>query len=212
MLTGGNTGLSPEVSDTKSFGIVLTPTFFDGFTATVDYFDIKVDGAISTVPDTISLNQCTQLTNTALCPLVHRDTNGFLFTDFGYVIATNVNTGYIATKGIDVEANYITDLNDMGMGENGSVAINFIGSYVDSSTAQPYTGASSVAGGKTYTDYDCVGLFAHQCLRHSHLRVAPQDARDLVVAVGFRCVGRMALHVERHVRRQRRQPVHACVV
>ncbi|MGH6872300.1 MAG: TonB-dependent receptor domain-containing protein, partial [Rhizomicrobium sp.] len=41
---GGNPFLKPEVSFTRTAGIVLTPTFFDGFTATVDYYNILIDG------------------------------------------------------------------------------------------------------------------------------------------------------------------------
>src|SRR3569833_2675893 len=38
-LFGGNPNLKPEESDTRSYGVVFTPTFIKGFSATVDYFD-----------------------------------------------------------------------------------------------------------------------------------------------------------------------------
>ena len=45
-LIGGNPNLVPEVADTYTVGVVLTPTFLPGFSASVDYFKIKVSGAI----------------------------------------------------------------------------------------------------------------------------------------------------------------------
>ncbi|HEY3636910.1 MAG TPA: TonB-dependent receptor, partial [Rhizomicrobium sp.] len=75
---GGNSALKPEVSDTRTAGIVFTPTFLDGFTATVDWFDIKVDNYINTLPPQETLNECYGASATAasmayFCPFVHRN-------------------------------------------------------------------------------------------------------------------------------------------
>ncbi len=48
----------PETADSYTVGFVLTPSFLDGFSLTVDYFDIQVEDVIGTVPPTISLNEC----------------------------------------------------------------------------------------------------------------------------------------------------------
>ena len=45
--TGGNPSLTPEVGYTRTAGIVFTPTFIDGFNASIDYYNIKVDGFIT---------------------------------------------------------------------------------------------------------------------------------------------------------------------
>jgi len=161
--SGGNTALKPESSDTRSFGVVLTPTFVPGLSVTVDYFNIAVNGYIGIVQPTVALYGCTSLTNTALCPLIHRDANGSVATPLGYVIGTNVNTGYLKTSGIDLQADYLADLNDWGMGDNGSLSFDMVGTWVDHYLVQPYTGASTTSGGVTYTNYDCVGLFGITC-------------------------------------------------
>jgi iron complex outermembrane receptor protein len=161
-LLGGNPGLAPETSDTKSFGIVLTPTFLDGFTATIDYFDIKVNQAISSVSPGIALNSCLA-GNLSLCSLVHRDPNGLLFTTAGYVIATNTNTGFLGTKGVDFEGNYNVDLNDWNVHGAGSLAFNFVGTWTEQKIFEPYTGSTATLGGKTFTDYDCAGLYGQTC-------------------------------------------------
>ncbi len=192
ILTGGNTTLRPETSDTKSFGVVLTPTFLEGFTATIDYFDIKVNNSIGVVPATIALQQCVAGTNLALCPLIKRDGAGTIATNTGYVINTNTNTGYLATKGIDFEANYTTALDNWGMGETGALSVSFLGTYVDSATAQPYTGATAKdASGKVFKDYDCVGLYGTTCgvptpeWRHK-MRVTWSSPWDFNLSVAWR--------------------------
>jgi outer membrane receptor protein involved in Fe transport len=160
---GGNLALKPEGSDTKSLGIVLTPTFLPGFSMTVDYFNIDVKDYINIVQPTVSLSGCTSLTNTALCPLIHRSSGGDLWTTTGYIVSTNVNTGYLKTSGVDVQANYLTDLQSIGLGDNGSFSTDVFGTYVSNYLVQPYTGASTTVGGVTYTNYDCVGKFGKTC-------------------------------------------------
>ncbi|MGH9485438.1 MAG: TonB-dependent receptor domain-containing protein, partial [Terriglobales bacterium] len=45
----GNTVLNPEVARTVSGGAVLTPTFLDGFSMSVDWFSIDLTGGLGTV-------------------------------------------------------------------------------------------------------------------------------------------------------------------
>ena len=47
-LQGGNPALTPEKSDTYSYGIVFQPRWVPGLAVTVDYFDIQIDNVIST--------------------------------------------------------------------------------------------------------------------------------------------------------------------
>ena len=185
--SGGNTALNPEQSDTRSLGIVLTPTFISGFNMTVDYFDISVEKYINLVQPTVSLDACVNQTDTALCSLVHRGSSGTLLTTDGYVIATNVNTGYLKTSGVDFQASYLSDLNDLGLGENGSLAVNFIGTYVSDYLVQPYTGAN--IGG--HTNYNCVGLYGITCgtptpsWRHK-MRVTWSTPWDVDLSIAWR--------------------------
>ncbi len=158
--TGGNVNLKPETSDTRSFGIVLTPTFFQGFTATVDYFDIKVDGFISGISPTLTLAECYGASATAasqafFCPFVHRDPGTHsIHTPAGFVAATNANTGFLSTKGFDFEVNYQADLDDWGMTGDGSLSFNLIGTLLNSLVTEPLPGLGS---------YDCVKLYGTVC-------------------------------------------------
>jgi outer membrane receptor protein involved in Fe transport len=46
-ITSGNSALVPEVGKTKTIGFVYQPSWLSGFTASVDYYDIEITGAIS---------------------------------------------------------------------------------------------------------------------------------------------------------------------
>jgi outer membrane receptor protein involved in Fe transport len=156
-LLGGNINLKPEVSDTRELGLVFTPTFIEGFTATIDYFNIRLTGAIGTIPYNTILLQCLNTGSPAFCGLIHRGPGGSLFgsgAGVGFITDTNLNTGALQTKGMDFEANYSTDFASWGWGDYGGLNANFLGTWTDSYTVEPYPGAHV---------YDCAGLFGLTC-------------------------------------------------
>lgn len=161
-LFGGNLTLKPETSNTTEFGVVLTPTFLQGFTATIDYFNISLTGAINVIPEAETLTNCANSGDPFFCNLIHRSPGpgqfkGAIFgtgADAGYIVATNVNTGSEKTSGVDFEANYSSHLEDWGMGANGSLAFAFLGTYTQSFKVTPVPGDH---------EYDCAGLFGLTC-------------------------------------------------
>jgi iron complex outermembrane recepter protein len=146
-LFGGNPNLTPEVSDTTTFGFVLTPTFLKGFSLSVDWYDILIDERIGVIGGATILNQC--INNVAFCALISRDplTGSIATTGFG-VRDVNVNAGSIATTGIDIEASYNID-----MEEAGSLALHFFGSKTDEFI---FTNLGA-------DPYDCAGFFGTTC-------------------------------------------------
>src|SRR5690606_13870962 len=48
-VNAGNPNLSPEKADTTGVGVVLQPSFLEGFQASVDYWNINVKGAITNI-------------------------------------------------------------------------------------------------------------------------------------------------------------------
>ena len=156
---GAVTGLKPEVADTYSFGGVVQPHFLPGFSVSVDYFHIKVNGVISAgggAAPTLILAQCLANAASPYCALIHRNPiDGDLFSNDGYIFQTEANGGFFATDGIDVAANYRYHLPDWYRGESlGSIDLSFVGTWVDHLTTEP------VAGGGTY---DCGGLYGVTC-------------------------------------------------
>jgi iron complex outermembrane receptor protein len=160
--TGGSLSLRPEIGDTRTAGIVFTPTFLDGFTATVDYFNIDVSSAIGTIGSAITLAQCygpsaTPSTIAFFCPLVHRNVNGQIYGG-GFVTNTEANTGFLHTKGIDFEANYSFDFNSIPMTSGwGTVQFAFVGTWLQSFEKEPLLQDPALG------HYDCAGLFGITC-------------------------------------------------
>lgn len=100
---GGNTALQEEKAKTITAGVVLAPRAFRGFTATVDYFNIKVDNAIGTIDRQTSIEQCLATNLSQFCNNVIRNANtGFITT----VNAQNINIASLKTSGIDTDVRY----------------------------------------------------------------------------------------------------------
>ena len=198
--TGGNALLKPETSITRTAGIVITPTFFDGFTATVDYFNIKVDKTISVVNASLTLNECYGATATAatqafFCPLVVRNPTNHEIYGNGFVAETNANTGYLATRGVDFELNYTSDMSMVGVQNMGSLAFNLVGTWLDAISTEAIPG---------FPAYNCAGLYGLICGAtgtpdgptpkwRSKFRVTWSTPWDVDVSVDWRYLGAVNL-------------------
>jgi outer membrane receptor protein involved in Fe transport len=147
-LLGGNPDLKPETANTWSAGLVLQPSFVPNFSASFDYFDIKLVGTVAGVGADNILNNCVQ--NGSYCNDIHRDSNGSLFkSNDGYVIDTSTNIGSLSTRGIDVKANYSIPLNAFG-----KLAFALEGTKLITLDTQNQTGGSS---------YNCAGYYGVTC-------------------------------------------------
>lgn len=151
-LIGGNQDLRPERATTKTFGVVLQPSFLPRFALTIDWFDIKVQDAIRSFGQDAILSDCvTNATATftpASCGLVKRDAAGSLWlTPGGYVIDTPGNVGSVQTKGLEINGSYS---HDVGFG---SLSLTFNGTYLDE---------YKVNNGLTPA-YDCAGFYGPTC-------------------------------------------------
>jgi outer membrane receptor protein involved in Fe transport len=154
-LGGGNTHLKPEEANTYTYGVVFTPTFLRGFTATVDYFDITIANKIGSVPASASLETCLANGASPLCANIKRDPLNGEITDGGYIVTALANIGTFHTKGIDYEANYHIDLAQMGLGDHGSLVFHDVGTIL---TLYQNTSIQGVTA-----PYDCAGYFGTTC-------------------------------------------------
>jgi outer membrane receptor protein involved in Fe transport len=151
-LIGGNPDLVPEIADTYTVGVVVEPTFLPGFSASVDYFNIKVEGAIQGIGADTILEQCDRDTaDPFFCGLVVRDGSGSLWrSSNGYVEDLSQNIGKLATSGIDVQAGY-----NRQIGSAGRLSFSFVGTWLDSNRFNP--------GVPGLEDTECVGLYGNIC-------------------------------------------------
>ena len=157
LLGGGNPNLNPEESDTYTYGVVWTPSFIPGFNLSVDYFDIQVDGLVSTIGALNTLAQCyTATPNAAACARIRRNVGGQLWIGTGQVQDLNNNIGGRGTSGIDINSDYGFDLEDIGMSNMGSMQLSYVGTLLSELVED--TGL-----GGTTSVYDCAGFFGSQC-------------------------------------------------
>lgn len=150
-LIGGNPNLNPEVADTYTVGVVFTPTFLPGFSASVDYFDIKLEGAIRGIGADTIVGVCTTTADPFFCSLVNRDASGSLWrTSDGFITNLSQNIGGVSTSGIDINANYSREI-----GSAGRLGLSFVGTFLDELVTDTGLAASG--------SYDCVGLYGNVC-------------------------------------------------
>ncbi len=102
-ITRGNPLLKPETADQWGAGIVLTPRFLRGFAMSVDYYDIKIDGAIGTVSAQTIVDRCNEGVQ-AFCTAVVRGPNSF--GNNLLVYESPFNFARQRAKGIDFEGSY----------------------------------------------------------------------------------------------------------
>lgn len=106
---GANPELKQEKARTTTFGIVLTPRMLPHFNATIDYYDVRIDGAVNVVDFQTEINQC--VTSGLLCDSVIRNgATGKLQT----VNQINLNVSSIHTRGIDTTIHYNFDFGRLG--------------------------------------------------------------------------------------------------
>jgi len=68
VVTGGNAGLQLEKGDTFTAGVVLKPRFIPRFNMSLDFYNIKVKGAIDSLSGTAIMTACN--TSNQLCNLI----------------------------------------------------------------------------------------------------------------------------------------------
>jgi iron complex outermembrane receptor protein len=163
VLTGGNPLLGPEVADTYTAGFVLQPTMLRGLTASMDYWLIEIEDAITapSVGDIISQCYSTDLNPNrefnAACQLILRSPLSGNLNDLeapGIVLAQN-NIGRERREGVDVNIAYGFDLADLGADPAmGSVALSFNSTFYTDMRSQP-TPAS--------LDRQCLGYYSEPC-------------------------------------------------
>lgn len=131
----GNPDLQNEIADAKTFGIILRPAFLPGFSATVDWVDIKVKRAIESLTATQVMEGCYDAPTfpNPLCSNFTRDATGqvtFIATGYANAAETNFqglvaqvalqrDTPFLgASSKVNIVANYqYTDRLDTRVGE-----------------------------------------------------------------------------------------------
>ncbi|KQW41152.1 MULTISPECIES: TonB-dependent receptor domain-containing protein [unclassified Roseateles] len=119
--TIGNTQLRPEIGRNTTLGIVLAqPKWAPGFSASVDYFDIKVDDVISSLTAQQEVDLC-NAGNQEICAAMD------LVSATKYVTLQAFNLASMRNKGFDLEGVYRFNLG--GLGLPGSVTLRGLATH-----------------------------------------------------------------------------------
>ena len=100
---GSNPNLQPENADTFTVGAVIQPTggILGRFRASVDYYDIQIEDAISTLGQQNIVTRCFEGDQLS-CSLITRDATGIITN----IVDTFQNVNQLITRGIDFELRY----------------------------------------------------------------------------------------------------------
>jgi iron complex outermembrane receptor protein len=161
--SGGNPNLGAEKSNTYTAGVVFTPRFAPRLYVSVDYFNIKLNGAIAQLGGGLqnTLNLCyytLQDANSQFCKAVQRSPTTGEINDPYTVKVLNANTGALQTSGIDFAARYHFDVGFglPGVAERSSFDIGTNFTYLDAFTSTPVEALPNL---KNY----CAGSFGPTC-------------------------------------------------
>jgi iron complex outermembrane receptor protein len=129
VITGGNQNLKPETSTSYVFGGVYSPSWARGgfarsLSLDVNYYDIKVDGAIQAVDAETLVGRCTLSADPSSCAAITRSASGQIIQIRGLL----QNIAGIKTRGLDVAFNFRSS--ETGIGTFGlHWANNFLFDY-----------------------------------------------------------------------------------
>ncbi|RYD24110.1 MAG: TonB-dependent receptor, partial [Lysobacteraceae bacterium] len=198
--TGGNLNLRPEKADSYTLGLVLQPQqLIPGFSVTVDYYNIKVKGAITTPTPGDIISACfgpapytsvsaAAATNPA-CTSIRRNSNtgaldGLAALAPGLFGALS-NLGTLKTDGIDLGVNYRRDLGFT------KLSLQFQGNWTNSSKFQATPSA---------LNRDCTGYYSINCAS-----IQPEFAWNTRATFSFDAIDLSVLW--RHIDGVRYEPV-----
>lgn len=121
---GGNVNLLPEEADIFTAGIVYSPNFVEGLSLTLDYWDIEITDAISTIGEQLILSKCA---NAGIyCDKITRyGPNSPLYGNSSDIDDSTTNVGGIESSGYDFNIRYTTDLSI------GNLMVNLDTTYYD---------------------------------------------------------------------------------
>ncbi len=160
---GGNPDLSEETSESYTFGVALQPEFLPGLVITADYFNIKIDDAITTISLQTQFDLCfgpngsQNLSSPQCAPFQGLRDNQGAFTRTNPPLQGGANIAELGVSGIDLEVSYDTTVPFSLFTDTGEQGLNlgFLGTWTDDSFFTPIAGDDQT--------FECAGFFAGSC-------------------------------------------------
>jgi iron complex outermembrane receptor protein len=179
--SGGNPDLKPETANTYTLGTVLTPT--RDFSATIDYFDIRIEDTISGIDPNTIFEQCLETGDPVFCSNITRDPVAYtLWLGRAGILAINQNIGRTRVSGVDVGSSYRWRFANAHL-----LAVDFLGSYLLRRSVEAFPGAPVTECAGTFGNGDC-SYRPMPRWRH-RLRATWQPPSDFELAATWRYTG-----------------------
>jgi iron complex outermembrane receptor protein len=99
----GNDSLTPETAVTRTLGLVYSPSWMNGLSVALDWFDIRVKNRIAAISANQTVGFCYIDGVQSFCDKIKRDPLTGQITNLS---RGNANLGETQTKGLDVSASY----------------------------------------------------------------------------------------------------------
>jgi hypothetical protein len=140
-VTGGSTSLQPEKANTISAGVVMTPTWIDGLTASFDWYQLHLHGGITTPSQASILSNCRAGIQVFCDQITYKAGQPGVIDS---IFSTRVNAALYTTAGFDMAVAYGFELftGNMDLSFNG----NYVYDYLQDLNGQAYQGAGATGG------------------------------------------------------------------
>ena len=99
---GGNPNLLPELAENRTLGFVYSPSWFEGFDISLDWWKIELEDTITGFGGQTILDECILNGNANFCQLYSRRADGSINT----LLSAGVNFGDASVEGYDMTVNY----------------------------------------------------------------------------------------------------------
>ena len=130
VIEGGNPDLDPETGHTFGVGLVYTPAWAEGLSASLDYSHVVLHGFIGTVWVDDVVAGCAKHGSPKLCQAIHRIPNGTI----ARVLISNENLGLLKNSAFDVAIDWHATT------RLGGVTSRLLATYLDQWDDQPIPG------------------------------------------------------------------------
>ncbi|SFG36020.1 TonB-dependent Receptor Plug Domain [Novosphingobium sp. CF614] len=127
----GNPDLKPEAADGWTLGAVLTPSFLPGFSASLDYYEIKIQDAIGSITAQQTVDLCYDQGIAEYCSNIH-----FVGGALSTIDLTPINFSTQKTRGFDIEASYTAQVGPGTLRLHGQ-ATHYIENVIDDGISFP---------------------------------------------------------------------------
>lgn len=133
ILNGGSFALRPEKADTTTAGVVFSPDFIPGLRLSVDWYQIAIKDAVTTLGGQRIVDFCHEFD--LFCErIVSGADTGVQFGSPGdggitFIDARQVNLGQMTVRGFDFEVDYRLPLSDIAEGWGGTLGLRLLGNH-----------------------------------------------------------------------------------